>query len=92
VQGYKGLATVIEINIDDLNPQPYDYFIQNVLGVVVLDAFLRPKKKNRPITLVLVICPGEAVERFTDFLLQETSAIGFHSTSHQRGEDLWTRF
>jgi uncharacterized protein (DUF111 family) len=40
-------------------------------------------KKNRPITLVLVICPGEAVEKFADFLLQETATIGFHPTSHQ---------
>ena len=40
-------------------------------------------EKNRPGTLVPVICPGEAVERLADFLLQETATIGFHPTFHQ---------
>jgi uncharacterized protein (DUF111 family) len=84
-RGCKGFGAVIEINIDDMNPQIYDYLIQKVLDLVALDAFLMPiqMKKNRPITLVLVICPGEAVEKCADFLLQETATIGFHPTSHQ---------
>jgi uncharacterized protein (DUF111 family) len=56
-----------------------------VSDLVALDAFLRPiqMKKNRPITLVQVICPAEAVENCPDFLLQETATIGFSLTSQQ---------
>lgn len=58
--------------------QLYDYLIQKILDLGALDVFLTPiqMKKNRPGTLVSVICPVEAVERFADFLLQETTTIG----------------
>ncbi len=71
-------VAVIETNIDDMNPQLYDYLIQKMLELGALDVFLAPiqMKKNRPGTLVTVICATEAVERFADFLLQETTTIG----------------
>lgn len=71
-------VAVIETNIDDMNPQLYDYLIQKILDLGALDVFLTPiqMKKNRPGTLVSVICPVEAVEKFADFLLQETTTIG----------------
>jgi uncharacterized protein (DUF111 family) len=67
-----------------MNPQIYDYVIQEVPDLEALDAFLRPiqMKKNRhypgPGHL-----PGEAVGRSADFLLPETATIGSHPTSHQ---------
>lgn len=71
-------VAVIETNIDDMNPQLYDYLIQKMLNLGALDVFLAPiqMKKNRPGSLLSVICPVEAVERFADFLLQETTTIG----------------
>jgi len=71
-------AAVIETNIDDMNPQLYDYLIQKMLDMGALDVFLAPiqMKKNRPGTLVSVICQVEAVEKFAEFLLQETTTIG----------------
>ena len=71
-------VAVIETNIDDMNPQLYDYLIQKMLDLGALDVFLAPiqMKKNRPGTLVSVICPVEDVEKFADFLLQETTTIG----------------
>jgi uncharacterized protein (TIGR00299 family) protein len=71
-------VAVVETNIDDMNPQLYDYLIQKILDLGALDVFLTPiqMKKNRPGTLVSVICPVEAVEKFADFLLQETTTIG----------------
>jgi uncharacterized protein (TIGR00299 family) protein len=71
-------VAVIETNIDDMNPQLYDYLISKMLDLGALDVFLTPiqMKKNRPGTLLSVICAVEAVEKFADFLLQETTTIG----------------
>ncbi len=69
---------VIESNIDDMNPQIYDYIIQKVLEMGAMDIFLAPvqMKKNRSGTLVTIICPPEMVQTFAKFLLQETTTIG----------------
>ena len=71
-------VAVIETNIDDMNPQIYDYIIQKVLQLGALDIFLAPvqMKKNRSGTLATIICPPKAVEIFAKFLLQETTTIG----------------
>ena len=71
-------AAVIETNIDDMNPQLHNYLIEKMLDMGALDVFLAPiqMKKNRPGTLVSVICPVAAVEKFAGFLLQETTTIG----------------
>ncbi len=43
-----------------------------------LDVFLVPMqmKKNRPGTLVTVICAPDRIEEFSDFLMRETTTIG----------------
>jgi uncharacterized protein (TIGR00299 family) protein len=71
-------AAVIETNIDDMNPQMYDYLIEKMLKMGALDVFLSPvqMKKNRPGTLLSVICAPEMTERFSDFLIKETTTIG----------------
>ncbi|MEW6374483.1 MAG: nickel pincer cofactor biosynthesis protein LarC, partial [Thermodesulfobacteriota bacterium] len=45
-------VTVIETNIDDMNPQFFDYVMEGVLKIGVQDVFLTPilMKKNRPAT------------------------------------------
>jgi uncharacterized protein (TIGR00299 family) protein len=78
----KGFETeqvaVIETGIDDMNPQIYDYLIQKLLAMGVMDAFLMPlqMKKNRPGTLITVICPPEMVGEVSNFLMRETTTIG----------------
>jgi uncharacterized protein (DUF111 family) len=56
-----------------------------MLELVALAVFLRPiqMKQNRSGTLVPINCPGEAVERCANFLLQETATMGFSPTFHQ---------
>lgn len=72
------VAAVIETTIDDMNPQMYDYLVEKILGMGVYDIFLLPvqMKKNRPGTLVTVICPPEQVSAVSDILLRETTTIG----------------
>lgn len=71
-------VAVLETNIDDMNPQLYDYLIQKMLSLGALDVFLAPlqMKKNRPGTLLSVICAPAEVEKFAAFLLEETTTIG----------------
>ncbi len=77
--GYeKERITVIETNIDDMNPQLYDHLIAGALEMGALDVFLTPvqMKKNRPGTLVTVTCQPQMMHRLTEFILRETTTIG----------------
>lgn len=71
-------VAVIETNIDDMNPQMYDYLIQQILNRGAMDIYLSPvqMKKNRSGTLLTIICTPNSVETFAIFLLKETTTIG----------------
>lgn len=71
-------TVMIETAIDDMNPQMYDYLIGLLLDEGALDVFLAPvqMKKNRPGTLLSVICLPDAVGTFAEILLRETTTIG----------------
>ncbi len=79
IKGYETEQTaVIETSIDDMNPQIYEYIIERVLDMGAMDIFLSPlqMKKNRPGTLITVICSPDDVGKFSDFLIRETTTIG----------------
>ena len=79
-------VAVIETSIDDMNPQIYDYLIGKMLDMGALDVFLSPiqMKKNRPGTLVTVLCQPEKVGKFSDFLIRETTTIGLRWRTDHR--------
>ncbi len=82
----KEKVTVIETNIDDMNPQFYDYIMEKLLTMGVLDVFFTPimMKKNRPATLLTVICPSERMLSIIDFLLRETTTLGLRWHEEER--------
>ena len=57
--------TVLEANLDDLNPQVFGYVMDRLLEEGALDAFGMPvqMKKNRPGTLLTVLCKPEDAEQ-----------------------------
>jgi pyridinium-3,5-bisthiocarboxylic acid mononucleotide nickel chelatase len=69
---------VIETNIDDMNPEFYDYVIDRLLAAGARDVFLSPiqMKKNRPGTLLRVIAEPKDREALARIILSETSTIG----------------
>lgn len=71
-------VSVIETNIDDLNPQLYDSVMQRLFAAGALDVFMTPiqMKKNRPGTLFSVICSPAQVQTLAEMVLAETSALG----------------
>jgi uncharacterized protein (TIGR00299 family) protein len=82
----KERAMVIETNIDDMNPQFYDYVMEKLFAMEVQDVFLTPilMKKNRPATLLTVICPSEKLTSVVEFLLRETTTLGLRWREEER--------
>ena len=69
---------MLETNIDDLNPEFYDYVMARLFAANALDVFLSPiqMKKNRPATLLRVLCQPEDVDPLMEVLFTETSTLG----------------
>jgi uncharacterized protein (TIGR00299 family) protein len=70
--------SVLETNIDDMNPQLFGDVMERVLAAGALDVFLAPvqMKKNRPGTLLTVLCALSDVERIAGLLLTHTTSFG----------------
>jgi uncharacterized protein (TIGR00299 family) protein len=79
-------VTVVETNIDDMNPQLYEYVMEQLLEMEVQEVYLTPifMKKNRPATLLTVICPSEKLPSITEFLLRETTTLGLRWHEEER--------
>ena len=78
--------TVIEANIDDLNPQVFGYVMDRLLEEGALDAFGMPvqMKKNRPGMLLTVLCRNEDASKLTDLIFTETTTLGVRQREEKR--------
>ncbi len=70
--------TVLEANLDDLNPQVFGYVMDRLFDEGALDAFGIPvqMKKNRPGSLLTVLCKPEDADRLSQILFSETTTLG----------------
>jgi uncharacterized protein (TIGR00299 family) protein len=70
--------TVLEANLDDLNPQVFGYVMDRLFDEGALDAFGVPvqMKKNRPGTLLTVLCKPEDADKLSQILFRETTTLG----------------
>jgi uncharacterized protein (TIGR00299 family) protein len=77
---------VIETNIDDMNPQLFGDAMERMLAAGALDVFLVPAqmKKNRPGTLLTVLCERADVDRMAELLLTHTTSFGVRVHEAQR--------
>jgi len=68
----------LETNLDDMNPQFYDSVMDSLFAAGARDVFLTPiqMKKNRPATLLRVICRPADSATMTGILFEETSTLG----------------
>jgi uncharacterized protein (TIGR00299 family) protein len=68
----------LECNIDNMNPEIYSYLSECLFNSGALDVSLIPiyMKKNRPGTLVNVLCSEESAEKLLDILFTETTTLG----------------
>src|SRR5258708_33126281 len=86
VPGYDQEITVIEANLDDMNPQIYGYFQEKALAAGALDVFTTPvqMKKNRPGTLLTVLCKPADAQTLTSLIFAETTTFGVRTHTPQR--------
>lgn len=71
-------VTIVETNIDDMNPEIFGFVMERLFEDGALDVVLIPvfMKKNRPGTMVQVICKEADKEAVVRRILSETTAIG----------------
>jgi uncharacterized protein (TIGR00299 family) protein len=69
---------MIETNIDDMSPQIFGYVMERALELGALDCYFTAvqMKKNRPGTLISVLCRPRDREVVTDLLFRETTTLG----------------
>jgi uncharacterized protein (TIGR00299 family) protein len=79
-------VAVLEANLDDLNPQVFGYVMDRLFEEGALDAFAMPvqMKKNRPGTLLTVLCKPEDASRLTQFIFSETTTLGVRRRDEMR--------
>jgi len=78
--------TVIESNIDDMNPQFYDHIMNRIFDAGALDVFLTPiiMKKNRPAVKITLLSDNDNVNKLADILLKETTSFGLRMYKTER--------
>jgi pyridinium-3,5-bisthiocarboxylic acid mononucleotide nickel chelatase len=86
VPGYDEQISVIEANLDDMNPQIYGYFLERALAAGALDVYTTPvqMKKNRPGTLLTVLCKPQDANALASLIFAETTTFGVRTTTAQR--------
>jgi uncharacterized protein (TIGR00299 family) protein len=78
--------SVMEANLDDLNPQVFGYVMDRLLEEGALDVFGMPvqMKKNRPGTLLTVLCKPEDAEKLIQLIFSETTTLGVRRREESR--------
>lgn len=71
-------AALLSTNIDDLNPEIFDYLMEKLLKAGAFDVWLHPiqMKKNRPGITLNVLAPQELLGNLSDIVFTETSTLG----------------
>jgi hypothetical protein len=80
------IITLLEANIDDLNPQVFGYVMDRLLEEGALDAFGMPvqMKKSRPGMLLTVLCRPEDAAKLTQLIFAETTTLGVRRREERR--------
>ncbi|HEY6830623.1 MAG TPA: nickel pincer cofactor biosynthesis protein LarC [Gemmatimonadaceae bacterium] len=79
-------VTVIECEIDDMNPQIFGVAMERLYAAGALEVFYVPvqMKKNRPGTLLTVIAVPERRDQLVEVIFRETTTIGLRHYEVER--------
>ncbi len=71
-------AVMILTNIDDMNPEFYDYVMEMLFAAGASDVWLTPiqMKKTRLAVSLSVLAPPELLERLKEIIYRETNTLG----------------
>ncbi len=72
---------LLETNIDDMNPQLYEYVMDKLFASGALDVYLTPiiMKKGRPATMLSVLSNKDDAEALSNIIFRETTSIGLRA-------------
>lgn len=87
VQGYDAdEVMLLETNIDDMNPQIYEYLIERLLQAGALDVYLTPimMKKSRPAHILSIVTRVEDMDAIKRLVFKETTTLGIRGSKVTR--------
>jgi uncharacterized protein (TIGR00299 family) protein len=86
VPGFDEEISVIEANLDDMNPQIYGYLQEKALAAGALDIYTTPvqMKKNRPGTLLTILSKPSDTNALMSMIFAETTSLGVRTYRAQR--------
>ncbi len=78
--------TLIETNLDDISPQILGFVMERAFELGALDCWFTPiqMKKNRPATLVSILCDFSKKEILSELLYRETTTLGIRVSQIER--------
>ena len=77
---------VLETNLDDQSPESFDLLMERCFAAGALDVFFTPvqMKKNRPATLLTVLCPVDAADALASVIFRESGTFGIRRQTQER--------
>lgn len=77
---------VLETNLDDVSPEILGYVMETAFEKGALDCWFSPiqMKKNRPATLLSLLCEPHRKDDFIELLIKETPTLGVRVREVQR--------
>ncbi len=86
--GEEDVITVVETNIDNMNPELYEHVMERLFEKGALDVFITPiqMKKNRPAVKLSALVRENDLARVLDALFEETTTLGvrFYAASRKK--------
>lgn len=78
--------TILEANVDDMSPQVFGYVMERAFAQGALDVFgtAVQMKKNRPGTLLTVLCRPSDAQKLTKLIFAETTSLGVRMRQEAR--------
>jgi len=80
------VVSLIQTNIDDMNPELYEHIVDRLFHEGALDVFLTPiqMKRTRPATMLSVIAGQEKMEKMLEIIFDETTTLGIRISKIKR--------
>jgi hypothetical protein len=77
---------LLETNIDDLSPQILGFVMERAFEIGAADCWFTPiqMKKNRPATMLSILCAKDKKEALAEMLFRETTTIGLRVRETER--------
>lgn len=82
----RDIVIVLETNIDDMNPQIYEYLLARLFEAGALDVYITPAimKKSRPACVLTIVAEPSNSDRLCAIIFEETSTYGLRQYKAER--------